>query len=122
MSPKNIIFVAVTVLVGICLFGAGVVVGALRASKVSQKQEAPLVVLTSYRAYKALESGDTERAKFWCGGLLATYTEKYDSVFPTGAASVPFERLLSEARQISQIARTNGFRRAFETNAENPQP
>ena len=118
MKAKNIILV----LVGICLFVTGVVVGALCAQKEAQKQDAPLAVLTSYRAYKALESGDTEGAKFWCGGLLATYTEKYDSVFPTGAAPVRFEKVLTNARRISQTARSNGFRRAFETNAENPEP
>jgi hypothetical protein len=121
MTAKNIIPAAVSVLLGICLFGAGVIVGALRAQRVAQKEETLFVLPTSYRAYKVLENGDTERAKFLCGSLLATYTEKYDSLFPTGVHSARFERLLTDARQISQTVRTNAFRRLFETNAEAEQ-
>ena len=115
MKAKNIILF---VLFGACLFVAGLGVGAFRARKVAQREETLFVLPTSYRAYKAAQRGDTERAKFLCGGLLAAYTENYDSLFPTGVQSARFERLLTDARQISQIVRTNILRRAFETNAE----
>jgi hypothetical protein len=49
MKAKNIILVAVILPLGICLFVAGVVVGALRAHKVAQREETQFVLPTSYR-------------------------------------------------------------------------
>ena len=118
MNTKSILRLALAVLLGIGLFAAGLVVGSLRAYNVCLKDETLFVLPTSYRTYRVLESGDTERAKFLCGSLLATYTEKYDSLFPTGAQSARFEKLLNGARQISQAVRTNTFRRQLELKAE----
>jgi hypothetical protein len=117
MKAKRTMLVAAIVILGILVFGAGVVVGVWRGHKQAQKTETRFVLPVSYRTYKALESGDTERAKYLCGGLLSTYTEQYDSLFPTGVESARFESLLTDARQISQTVRSNILRTAFATNA-----
>jgi hypothetical protein len=118
MNTKGILYLALAVLLGMGLFASGVVVGALRAHNVCLRDETLFVLPTTYRAYRVLESGDTERAKFLYGSLLATYTEKYDSLFPTGSQSARFEKVLTGARQISQAVRTNTFRRQLELKAE----
>ena len=117
MKPKSVILTIEIILCGILLFGAGVVVGTLRGHKQAQKTETRFVLPVSYRTYKALESGDTERAKYLCGGLLSTYTAQYDSLFPTGVESTRFESFLADARQISQTVRSNILRTVFDTNA-----
>jgi hypothetical protein len=118
MSTKSILHLALAALLGIGLFASGLAVGSLRAYNVCLKDETRFVLPTIYRAYRVLDSGDTERAKFLSGNLLAAYTEKYDSLFSTKAQSARFEKLLSASRQISRAVRTNTFRSELELKAE----
>jgi len=117
MKAKYIFMGLEVAVIAIVIFGAGFVVGISRSYKQAQKQEAQFMLPVSFRTYKALESGDTNKAINLSGGLLSTYTEKYDLLFPPGTESWRFKSWLPEARQIGRNVRSNILRDAFETNA-----
>ena len=116
MKARKILIGVQIVVISAFVFGAGCVVGVFLGHKQAQKTETRFVLPISFRLYKAIESGDTDRAKYLCGGLLSTYTEQYDSLFPHDVESAHFEILLTEARQISHTVRSNELRSIFETN------
>jgi hypothetical protein len=117
VKAKYIVIGVEVAVLAIFVFGAGYAVGFLRGYKQAQKQETQFMLPVSFRTYKALQNGDTNRAIYLSGGLLSTYTEKYDLLFPTGSESTRFKSWLPEARQIGQNVRSNILHDAFETNA-----